>query len=248
MLLDAHCHLDTSERAAVVVAEYAQHKVCLLHTSVTPADYLRAKRCLSAHANAAVALGLHPWSVADGRAGTSDLELFSQLAAEATAFGEVGLDFSPTHAPVASHELQLQAFEQVCRIAARASVKAGVKRLISIHSVRAATEVLDILEKTGSLASCTCVFHWFSGTSNELHRAVQAGALFSINTMMLSTRRGREYARQLPEARLLLETDSDKGWPALEHALNQLSTIRGKNMQPTLEKNSKRTWELVLPG
>ena len=83
--------------------------------------------------------------------------------------------------------------------------------MLSIHSVRAADLALGALERMGALASCNCIFHWFSGTSDELHRAVKAGCWFSINEMMLRTRRGREYARQLPANRLLLETDLPPG-------------------------------------
>jgi TatD DNase family protein len=77
--------------------------------------------------------------------------------------------------------------------------------------VRAVTQALDILQDSGALVRCTCIFHWFSGTSDELHRALKAGCLFSVNEMMLRTRRGREYARQLPQDRLLLETDLPPG-------------------------------------
>ena len=82
---------------------------------------------------------------------------------------------------------------------------------MSIHSVRSAGEVLGILSQTGCLERCRCVFHWFSGSSDELHAAVVAGCWFSVNPMMLRTRRGCEYARQVPLRRLLTETDLPPG-------------------------------------
>ena len=60
-------------------------------------------------------------------------------------------------------------------------------------------------------ARCRCVMHWFSGSSDELGRALRLGCSFSVGERMLATRRGREYARQLPAARLLLETDLPDG-------------------------------------
>ena len=85
-------------------------------------------------------------------------------------------------------------------------------RVLSIHAVRAAGATLDILESSGLLKndpnSPTIIFHWFSGTSDELVRARHAGSFFSINERMLATKRGREYARQIPLNRLLLETDA----------------------------------------
>ena len=71
---------------------------------------------------------------------------------------------------------------------------------------------MDILESSGLLKddpnSPTIIFHWFSGTSDELVRARAAGCYFSVNERMLASKRGREYTRQIPLDRLLLETDA----------------------------------------
>ena len=84
--------------------------------------------------------------------------------------------------------------------------------MISIHAVRSAGAVLDVLESHGLLIpnsdSPAIIFHWFSGTSDELARARNAGCSFSVNERMLASKRGREYARQIPLDRLLLETDA----------------------------------------
>ena len=85
-------------------------------------------------------------------------------------------------------------------------------RVISIHAVRSAGTVLDVLESHGLLIpnpdSPAIIFHWFSGTSDELVRARNAGCYYSVNERMLASKRGREYARQIPLDRLLLETDA----------------------------------------
>ena len=101
-----------------------------------------------------------------------------------------------------------------------------------------------------ALGSCNCIFHWFSGTSDELHRAVRAGCWFSINEMMLRTRRGREYARQLPADRLLLETDLPPGEDVpfsatdivsqLERTLAQLAAIRGSDVTALTRDNAQQ--------
>ena len=83
-------------------------------------------------------------------------------------------------------------------------------RVISIHSVRAASEALDTLQRFDMPHNSTCIFHWFSGTSDELARARALGCYFSVNARMLATKRGREYARQIPLDKLLLETDAPK--------------------------------------
>ena len=104
---------------------------------------------------------------------------------------------------------QIQALDRLCDALVQSPL-AG--RVISIHAVRSAGTVLDVLESHGLLIpnsdSPVIIFHWFSGTSDELVRARNAGCYFSVNERMLATKRGREYARQIPLDRLLLETDA----------------------------------------
>ena len=99
---------------------------------------------------------------------------------------------------------------------------------------------MGILESNGLLKdtpnSPTVIFHWFSGTSDELARARNAGCYFSINERMLVTKRGREYARQIPLNRLLLETDAPAE-PDAEASARQLvdSLIRTSEIIATLK-------------
>ena len=82
------------------------------------------------------------------------------------------------------------------------------KRILSIHAVQAAEEALDILQNAGCLDACICIFHWFSGTSDQLVAARKAGCYFSFGPRALATKRGRAYAAQVPANRLLRETDA----------------------------------------
>lgn len=208
-LLDAHCHLDFMSNMREVAADAREDGLWVLANTVTPAGYVAARDALADQSNVRVALGMHPWWVADGRVGEKGVHDFERLAAKARYVGEVGMDFSPKHVPEGSFDRQREAFRRAC-VAAAADGGTG-PRVMSIHSVRSAGEVLDVLGQTGCLDRCRCVFHWFTGTSDELHRAVMAGCWFSVNEMMLRTRRGREYARQVPLAQLLTETDFPPG-------------------------------------
>lgn len=121
--------------------------------------------------------------------------------------------------------------------AARTADQATCGKLISIHAVNAATAALDVLERQGTLARHQVIFHWFSGTSDDLQRAVGLGCFFSVGPRMLASRRGREYARQIPAGQLLLETDmparaGDKlpaeVWHAeLGNALSGIAQLKG---------------------
>lgn len=210
-LVDMHCHLDRMANAQDVAHDAAEQGIAIFDTTVTPRDALRAQHELSGYANVRVGIGLHPWWLDDGHCDEEDIELVAQLAAKAPFVGEVGLDASKQHAH--AHKRQLHAFESIVRAVAEHPLP---HRVLSIHAVQSATQVLDILEKyelIGPLApsGTSCIFHWFSGTSDELTRARRLGCHFSVNEHMLQTKRGREYARVVPHDRLLLETDAPPG-------------------------------------
>ncbi|MGN0075923.1 MAG: TatD family hydrolase, partial [Parafannyhessea sp.] len=187
-LLDAHCHLDFMSNMRDVATDARADGLWVLANTVTPTGYLAARDALADQPNVRVALGMHPWWVADGHVGEKDVDDFVELAAKARFVGEVGMDFSPKHVPEGSLDRQREAFRRAC---AAAAAEGPEPRVMSIHSVRSAGEVLDVLAETGCLDRCRCVFHWFTGTSDELHRAVVSGCWFSVNEMMLRTRRGR---------------------------------------------------------
>ena len=207
---DMHVHLDFMRDMRGVARQAQELGLGLFATTVTPAGFMRAHAALQDAPNVRVGVGLHPWWVADGRCDERDVAQAAELITSTRYVGEIGLDLSPKHVPDGSIDAQLAAFEAIARACAVTSDESAPK-VLSIHSVQAAGLALDTLERTGALASCRCIFHWFSGTSDELHRALKAGCRFSINEMMLRTRRGREYARQLPADRLLLETDLPPG-------------------------------------
>lgn len=174
---------------------------------VDPRDFTAAKKQASRYPNIIAGVGLHPWWLADGRCGPAEVNLLCEISAQECYIGEVGLDFSARFA--GSEPLQIQALDRLCDALVQRPL---AERVISIHAVRSAGAVLDVLESHGLLIpnpdSPAIIFHWFSGTSDELARARNAGCYFSVNERMLTSKRGREYVRQIPLDRLLLETDA----------------------------------------
>lgn len=156
--------------------------------------------------------------------------------------GEVGLDFSWRH--VASRTAQVALFDAVARWAAERGGK-----LLSLHSVHATAETLDVLRRTGALDACTCLFHWFTGPSDLLKRAVQAGCLFSVGPRMVVTGKGREYVKAIPASQLLLETDAppEQGQlysyaelrSELETAAAAIAAIKGEEALSVIEATSR---------
>ena len=246
---DMHIHLDFFQNAQNAADDAKLLKLGMFAVTVTPQGFKNLKANLRNAENVVIGVGLHPWWAADGRCGMGDGEMAAELIQGTRYVGEIGLDASQKHVPEGSLEKQVEIFETICRACSGSDIPEE-KRILSIHSVKAGTLTLDILERTGCLDKCCCIFHWFTGSSDELNRAVRSGCMFSVNEMMLRTRRGREYVRQLPADRLLLETDLPPGqnviYPAenillsLNNTLSELQLIRGLDMSRIMGENSER--------
>lgn len=253
MIWDMHVHLDFMRNMREIAAEAEMLGFGMLGMTVSPRDHERVCGTLRDVPNVRLCVGLHPWWAADGRCGADDAELAAELIRGTRFVGEIGLDASPKHVPEGSLGIQTEIFETVCSACAETS-DAGSPKILSLHSVKAGGLTLDVLERTGCLAGCRCIFHWFTGSNEELNRAVRSGCMFSVNEMMLRTRRGREYARQLPAGRLLAETDLPPGrdiifsaaeiMNSLERVISELSVIRGGDMRPVIEENTARVLDL----
>ena len=206
-LFDAHCHLDLMAHPDAVADEATALGLGLFDCGVDPRDFASAHGRTRRLPTVIKGIGLHPWWLADGRCGPAEVNLLCEVAAQERYIGEVGLDFSARFA--GSEPLQIQALNRLCDALVQHPLTG---RVISIHAVRSAGAVLDVLESHGLLIpnpdSPAIIFHWFSSTSNELARARNANCYFSVNERMLATKRGREYARQIPLDRLLFETDA----------------------------------------
>ena len=206
-LFDAHCHLDLMTYPNAVADETAAIGLGVFDCGVDPRDFAATKKRASRYPYIIAGVGLHPWWLVDGRCGPAEVNLLCEIAAQECYIGEVGLDFSARFA--GSEPLQIQALDRLCDTLVQRPL---AERVISIHAIRSAGTVLDILESHGLLIpnpdSPAIIFHWFSGTSDELARARNAGCYFSVNERMLASKRGREYARQISLDRLLLETDA----------------------------------------
>lgn len=119
--------------------------------------------------------------------------------------GEIGLDYAPAHREMRT--LQQQVFSQVIKASCTYAQAINTRITLSMHAVKSCGDVLDILEHYQAFQHCACVFHWFSGSCDDLHRAVRNGAYFSVGTRMLQSKRTAEYLKLIPCASRLIETD-----------------------------------------
>jgi len=220
-----NCHLDLYPDFEALVRESERLEIFTLAVTTTPKAWARNRILASNTKYVRAALGLHPQLVAEH---WREIDLWENLLGEARYVGEVGLDAGPRH--FSSMARQEEIFRRIMRRCAEAGNK-----ILSIHSVRSATKVLDLIEEEVPPGRAKFVFHWFSGSSAEAKRAASVGCYFSVNGQMLQSDRGRALVSSLPEDRLLTETDgpftSQGGGPArprdVRQAVKLLGTTRG---------------------
>ena len=195
---DLHCHIDLFPDPAALIAGCDRDQIVALAVTTTPLAWAQNKRWAAGSRYVHAGVGLHPELVRERQA---ELPLLEEAMEEACFIGEVGLDGSPRHKR--SREIQRQVF---ARILSRAQWLGG--RVASIHSRRAAADVLRCIEEHTTADRVLPILHWYSDSVSLAKRAVSLGCFFSINHRMLASAAGMELVRNLPTDRLLTETDA----------------------------------------
>jgi TatD DNase family protein len=196
-LVDFHCHLDLYPDFESIVSECEEAGIYTLAVTTTPKAWARNHALASRTKHVTAALGLHPQVVATR---AHEIDLWESLLEGSRYIGEVGLDSGPQY--FRSLDQQKQIFERVLKACSRQG-----ERILSVHSVRSASAVLDMVEQHLALDRSRVVLHWFTGTAAEARRAVDLGCYFSINAQMASNPRTAKIVEGLPADRILTETD-----------------------------------------
>lgn len=87
-------------------------------------------------------------------------------------------------------------------------IKPATIKVVSIHSLKSASTIIEILEEYKTQKNNKYIFHWFTGSMSQLKKAIELGGYFSINPRMLKTKSGLEVINTVPIERMLLETDA----------------------------------------
>ncbi|QDU59599.1 putative deoxyribonuclease YcfH [Planctomycetes bacterium Pan216] len=193
MLIDSHCHVDRFPNPTELADECESQHILTVAVTNLPSHYEVAVEHLSSLRFVKPALGFHPLAVADNR---SELDVFLSLVTSVSLIGEVGLDFSAEG--IKSRSEQLRVFRQI------AESLSDNSRFVTLHSRGSAEDVVSVLEEYGV---APCVFHWYSGSSSTLKRLVGLNHYCSVNSAMLTSKKGRSVLETVPRERILTETD-----------------------------------------
>lgn len=235
MLIDSHCHLDLFkpdevagllERAAAAgVAE-----VVTISTRLTQADTLRS--LAATYPNVWVTVGIHPHNAGEQEAPTP--ETIAALAdhPRIIGIGESGLDYFYDKAPRDAQQANFRAHIRAARLA-------GVP--LAIHARDADDDIAAILQDEWDTGGTfQFLLHCFSSTRALAEAAVRLGGYVSFSGILTfpKSQEIRGIARDVPEDRLLVETDApylapvpyrgrrnEPAWVA--HTASVLAQVRG---------------------
>lgn len=192
-LFDTHSHLDLLKSFDYTIQEIEKKKIYTIAVTNLPILYQK----LTAKINSKYikpALGFHPELIEQYQKYIPDMWT---LLPEAKYIGEVGLDF---RVGKNSKVLQTHFFEELIL---RCNDLGG--KILTVHSRGSANEVISII---GDTFNSKYILHWYSGNIKDLNKALVNGAYFSINYTMVTSSSGQKIIENLPNDRLLLESDA----------------------------------------
>ena len=205
MLVDSHCHLDfphLSDQMDDVLARAHEAGIGTLVTiSTRVRDFPDILAIAEAHENVYCSVGTHPHNAAEER--YIQLEELVALAdhPKVVAIGEAGLDYHYDNSP---REDQAASF----RMHIAAARETGLP--LVIHTRDADEDTARILEDEAAKGAFSAVLHCFTAGRRLAERGLALGAFVSFSGVITfkNAENLREIARDVPDDRILVETDA----------------------------------------
>lgn len=251
MFIDSHCHLDCIDLSEfdgnfdnlIKHTQNIEHMLCVAINLKQYPDMLEKVR---AYPNISVSAGMHP--MADESDGFS-IEYLTGLAQDekVVAIGETGLDYF-YHKGDPSW--------QQARFRSHVKVANQVNKPLIIHTRDAAEDTLNILHQENA-EQCGGVIHCFTETQDFAYQAMEIGFMISISGIITFKNADalRKVAKNIPDDRLLIETDSPylapiphrgkQNQPAyVQHVAETLATIRDTSVEHIAEISRNNFYQL----
>ncbi len=253
MLVDSHCHLDCIdlsdfENSFDKLIQHThdagvEHMLCVSINLKTYPDMLEKVR---EYPNISVSAGLHP--MAD-QSDAFSVEALSELAQDekVVAIGETGLDYY-------YHKDNPQWQRE--RFRAHIQVANEVNKPVIVHTRDAGDDTLKILREENAEA-CGGVIHCFTETQDFADSALELGFMISFSGIVTFRNADalRAIAKNIPDDRLLIETDSPylapiphRGKPNqpafVQHVAETLAEIRNTSVESIAEISRNNFYRL----
>jgi len=239
LFIDSHCHLDRLDLSSFnhsldnVVQAAHQAKVSqLLCVSVTLQDFPSMAEKTLKYENVMLSCGTHPLNQQDE---VDEKQLLTLAQHQRViAIGETGLDY---HYAPETKELQLDSFRKHVRVARQ------LNKPLIIHTRDAQQDTLDILtsEKASEVGG---ILHCFTESWEMAEQAIEMGFYISFSGIITFKNASelREVAKQVPDNRILIETDApylapvphrgQQNQPAyVADVAKHLASVRGQSVE-----------------
>jgi len=244
MFIDSHCHLDRidlkdfnnsfNELLDTIQQAQVERMLCV---SISLDEYPAMKALVANRPDIDISVGVHPCDTQDD---TVKLQQLIELGSDpkVVAIGETGLDYyyakDTREQQLASFKVHMQAANEL-------------QKPVIIHTRDAQQDTLDIL-KDYNVASCGGVLHCFTESWDMARQALDMGMYISFSGIVTFRNADalRDVARQVPDDRFLIETDSPylapvphrgkqnhPGW--VGHVAECLADVRGSNVERIAE-------------
>lgn len=253
MFIDSHCHLDRlqlndfdNNLDQVISAATDAQVQQMLCVSVTLNDFPTMVEKTDKYNNVYLSCGMHPLNQEDKVEKTQLLNLANHD--RVIAVGETGLDYF--YAPE-TKELQLDSFRK------HISVAKQLNKPLIIHTRDAQQDTLAIMKEEGA-EQVGGVLHCFTESLDMAEQAMAMGFYISFSGIVTFKNSSalREVAKQIPDDRFLIETDSPylapvphrgkQNQPAyVVEVAKHLASIRGQSIE-TIAKLSTNNFNRLF--
>jgi len=241
-MIDSHAHYDNEkydpDRDEVIRSCFTSGVTHIVNPGCDLSSSKAAILLAETYPHLYAAVGFHPHDASSFAAG--DMERLEALCAhpKVVAVGEIGLDY---HYDFSPRDMQKDVLRQHIALARR------VHKPVILHDRESHRDVMDLVRSEG-VAETGGVFHCWSGSPEMAMEAVSLGLYIGIggSVTFRNAKKLLEVAAQVPDDRLLIETDSPymtpepyrgrRNWSALlVHVLERLAEIRGSTV-PELDR------------
>ncbi|MBU0628394.1 MAG: TatD family hydrolase [Nanoarchaeota archaeon] len=206
LFIDVHCHLDFKgiiERLDEVIknAEKAGLKA-IVSSGITPETNKQMLEIAKKYPIVKPSFGLYPMDALTRETDEknnfdvdTELEFWEKNKDKFVSIGEVGLDYKNGK----DSKMQKEVFQKVLETAKK------LNKPVIIHSRKAESDALDILESSGYKK---VIMHCFSGKKHLVKRAYDLGYSFSIPTNVVRLQQFQDMVKEINISNLFCETDA----------------------------------------
>lgn len=205
MLVDSHCHLDFKDFEGELDDVVARAGAAGVGTMVSISTHLSKFEGVKAVAerfdNVWCSVGVHPHQA--GEEGLDSPDRLVELAQHprVVGIGESGLDYYYDNSPRDRQQISFRAHIEAAR-------ETGLPLIV--HARDADEDAADIMRDEMEKGAYTAVMHCFSSGRGLAEAALEMGMYISFSGILTfkNAQELRDIARDVPEDRILVETDS----------------------------------------